>query len=346
VTALESIPSHWSTEVSPERPPRREEVKLYFDYKSPFAFLAAEPAFALSERFAVELRWIPFLLRIKGKGERSQYSEWKARYSYMDARRWANRRGGFPIKGPLKVYDSSPALVGGLFARRRGFFRPYSIEVYSRFFERQLEIDRAEEIARLITALGHPGEDYLRYLGEEGRGDLDRCIEEAHGDRIFGVPIFLFRGEPFWGHDRIPLLEERLTACGLRLPGAEAPGRDALPDTTAPRPDCRVLPREGSPRMITVFRSRLRPEHAGEFGELASRMLELARSMPGFLSYEVFTSEDGGRCSIIEFDSAEHLRAWREHPEHRRAQQIGRERFYEEYDLQVGEVARESRFKR
>ena len=38
---------------------RREELKLYFDYKSPFAFVAMQPAFALPERFAVALRWIP-----------------------------------------------------------------------------------------------------------------------------------------------------------------------------------------------------------------------------------------------------------------------------------------------
>ena len=37
----------------------RKELKLYFDYKSPFAFLAMEPAFTLCQRFAVELRWIP-----------------------------------------------------------------------------------------------------------------------------------------------------------------------------------------------------------------------------------------------------------------------------------------------
>jgi hypothetical protein len=54
----------------------------------------------------------------KGKGERSIYSEHKARYSYMDARSWANRRGGFHIMGSLKVYDSTPALIGGLFAVR------------------------------------------------------------------------------------------------------------------------------------------------------------------------------------------------------------------------------------
>jgi 2-hydroxychromene-2-carboxylate isomerase len=193
-----------------------EVVKLYFDYKSPFAFLASEPAFALPERYAIELRWIPFLLRIKGRGERSQYSDWKAQYSYMDARRWANKRGGFPIKGPLKVYDSTPALIGGFFAQRGGFFRAYTEQVYARFFRRELEIDLPEQVAALIAELGYSAADYRSYFAGEGPAALETCIDEAHGDEIFGVPIFVFRGERFWGHDRMPLLEERLVEHGLR----------------------------------------------------------------------------------------------------------------------------------
>jgi 2-hydroxychromene-2-carboxylate isomerase len=193
-----------------------EEIKLYFDYKSPFAYLAAEPAFALPERFAVALRWIPFLLRIKGAGQRSVYSDWKAQYSYMDARRWANRRGGFPIKGPLKVYDSTAALIGGLFAQRAGCFRPYTEQVYARFFRRELEIDLPEQIAALFDELGHSGADYRTYLAGTGPAALEACIAEAHSDQIFGVPIFVFRGERFWGHDRMPLLEERLSDAGAQ----------------------------------------------------------------------------------------------------------------------------------
>ena len=192
-----------------------EEVKLYFDYKSPFAFLAAEPAFALPTRFAVTVRWIPFLLRLKGPGQRSQYSDWKAQYSYMDARRWANRRGGFPIKGPLKIYDSTPALIGALFAQRTGFFERYTLETYARFFRRELEIDQADAVAGLIDALGQDAAAYRAFLAGGGPAELDACIDEAHADQIFGVPIFLFRGERFWGHDRLPLLEERLTAASL-----------------------------------------------------------------------------------------------------------------------------------
>ena len=195
-----------------------EPLKLYYDYKSPFAYLAAEPAFTLPERFAIELRWIPFQLRLKGKGERSQYSEWKAVYSYLDARRWANRRGGFKIRGPKKVYDSRPALIGGLFAGRTGCFRDYTLATYARFFDHRLELDLPEQIATCFDEwLGAGGAArYLAYYEDEGARDFDAAMEEAHADHVFGVPLFFFRGEPFWGHDRMPLLEERLGEAGLR----------------------------------------------------------------------------------------------------------------------------------
>ena len=98
--------------------------------------------------------------------------------------------------------------------------------------------------------------------------------------------------------------------------------------------------------VIAVFRSRLRSEHADDFQQLADRMLELAQSMPGFISYKHYNADDGERVSIIEFESAEQIRAWREHPEHRRAQEIGREKYYEEYSLHVSEPLRESHFRR
>ena len=43
---------------------------MYSDYKSPYAFLAFEPAYALEERYNVRIKWRPFQLRLKGKGQR------------------------------------------------------------------------------------------------------------------------------------------------------------------------------------------------------------------------------------------------------------------------------------
>jgi len=88
----------------------KREVKMYSDYKSPFAYLAFDPAFELEKRFQIRIRWIPFQLRIKGKGERSLYSEHKARYSYLDARRWAKPRG-LVIRGPMHGREHAYVLV-------------------------------------------------------------------------------------------------------------------------------------------------------------------------------------------------------------------------------------------
>jgi len=195
----------------------RREIKMYSDYKSPFAYLAFDPAFALEERYRVRLRWIPFQLRIKGKGERSTYSEYKAKYSYLDARRWAKPRG-LVIRGPLKVYDTTPALIGGLFAATQGRLLDYSRKAYELFFRRELEADRPDAVAALIASLGMSAEQYREYLGGPGLRAYEQAQDEAAADHIFGVPIFLLDGEPFWGHDRLPILEQRLAEDGLALP--------------------------------------------------------------------------------------------------------------------------------
>jgi 2-hydroxychromene-2-carboxylate isomerase len=194
-----------------------KELKMYSDYKSPYAFLAFDPAFELENRFKVSVRWKPFQLRIKGSGQRSAYSEYKVKYSYMDARRWANKRGGIMLKGPLKIYDTVPALIGGLFAERHGKLREYSRIAFGRFFRREFEADRPDEVSALVASLGLSEEAYREYLAGEGQLAYEHIQEEAAADHIFGVPMFVFEGEQFRGYDRMGLLEERLAEAGLKL---------------------------------------------------------------------------------------------------------------------------------
>jgi hypothetical protein len=67
----------------PEQAGEKAELKMYSDFKSPYAYLAFDPGMTLGQRFDVRVRWIPFQLRVKGKGERSVYSEYKVKYSYI-----------------------------------------------------------------------------------------------------------------------------------------------------------------------------------------------------------------------------------------------------------------------
>jgi heme-degrading monooxygenase HmoA len=101
------------------------------------------------------------------------------------------------------------------------------------------------------------------------------------------------------------------------------------------------MPPDSPPPIVTVFRSRLRPDaEAHGYRELAVRMEARARAMPGFVDFKSFTADDGERVSIITFDSLDHLAAWRDDPEHRAAQQRGRTEFYEEYSVSVCEQRR------
>jgi heme-degrading monooxygenase HmoA len=95
--------------------------------------------------------------------------------------------------------------------------------------------------------------------------------------------------------------------------------------------------------MVTVFRSRLRPETAVEYTEWAARMDALAVAMPGYISHKGFTAEDGERVTIVEFESDDAQQVWSRHPEHIQAKIKGKKEFYSEYRIQVCSVVRDSR---
>ena len=99
-------------------------------------------------------------------------------------------------------------------------------------------------------------------------------------------------------------------------------------------------------QVVTVFRSRLRVEAKPAYADDAPRILELARSMPGFVDAKGFAADDGERVTLVTFaDRASH-EAWRDHPEHRAAQRRGIDGYYAAYSIQVGETSYASSFAR
>jgi heme-degrading monooxygenase HmoA len=102
----------------------------------------------------------------------------------------------------------------------------------------------------------------------------------------------------------------------------------------------------GSGPVVTVFRSTLRPDAVEEYEVVSARMVALARTMPGLLDYKTFASDDGERVTLVTFASIDEHQAWRNHPEHRQAQRLGRERFYDTYAIQVCTSVTENRFGR
>jgi 2-hydroxychromene-2-carboxylate isomerase len=190
-----------------------KEVTLYIDYKSPYAYLAKDPAYQLERELGLRLNWLPYTLYIPdflGTVEERNDHQWRRiRYSYMDARRLANRRK-ITVRGPQKIFDSSIASIGMLYAQRHGVFRKYNDLVFVRFWKRELEIENPEVIAAVLKESGADAAGFTEFLAHEGRVEHDRIAREAEALGVFGVPMFVYDGELFWGGDRMWLLRERL----------------------------------------------------------------------------------------------------------------------------------------
>ena len=96
--------------------------------------------------------------------------------------------------------------------------------------------------------------------------------------------------------------------------------------------------------LVTVFRSRLKPENQQDYYAWAARMSALAKTMPGYISHKSFTAEDGERVTIVEFADEQSQRVWATNLQHVEAKKKGRTDFYTEYKLQICTVVRETAF--
>lgn len=204
----------------------RQTIKVYSDYKSPYAYLAKDLAYDLERETGVVLDWLPYTLdipaylgqaRVDSTGavieENRNAHQWRrVKYSYMDCRREANLRG-LTIRGTQKIWDSSLANIGMLFAKRQGVFRAYHDRVFERFWRRALDIEDGRVIAAVLAECGAEAAGFDAYASGEGRSQLALIQSEAEAAGVFGVPSFLFaNGDLYWGREHLPRIKELLQA--------------------------------------------------------------------------------------------------------------------------------------
>jgi len=193
-------------------------VVLWSDYVSPYAYVAKASAYALEDDYQIALQWRPYTLDVAsymGSVEQRDPHHWRrVRYSYMDARRFANKQG-LTLMGPKKIYYARPANAAMLYAQRHGVFRAYNDLAFDRFWRRAVDPEKIDEVEALLAEAGAPA-GFAAFLAGDGGAAHDRLREEAEAAGVFGVPTFVFEGELFWGGDRIDLLRERLDEKGVK----------------------------------------------------------------------------------------------------------------------------------
>jgi heme-degrading monooxygenase HmoA len=98
--------------------------------------------------------------------------------------------------------------------------------------------------------------------------------------------------------------------------------------------------------IVAVFRIRMKPEaDVKDYWARVSKLVPLAQAIPGFVSVSNYSSEDGERLAIVEFETEEALAQWQQNPEHLIAQELGRTTFYSDLKVQICRTIREYGFK-
>jgi 2-hydroxychromene-2-carboxylate isomerase len=200
-------------------------VVVYSDYKSPYAYLAKDLVYGLARDCAVKIDWLPYTLDIPSylgsaeldasdklvAAERNAHQWRRVRYSYMDCRREANKRG-LVILGTRKIWDSTLAAIGMLWAKRQGegVLTAYHDRVFERFWRRELDIEDKAAIAAVLAEVGADIAGFDDYAASAGRKEREAVQAAAEEAGVFGVPSFLVDGELYWGREHLPAIRERL----------------------------------------------------------------------------------------------------------------------------------------
>jgi 2-hydroxychromene-2-carboxylate isomerase len=213
--------------------PEKRTVTVYIDYKSPYAYLAKDLVYQLERDFSVHIDWLPYVLDIPSflgsarldelgrviEESRNAHQWRRVRYSYMDCRRQAKKRG-LVIRGPQKIWDSTLAACGLLYAKREGdpVLRHYHDITFARFWKRELDIEDRAVIEAVLVEAGADTAGLAHYLAGEGPREVDRISRAAEEIGIFGVPSFVVDGEQFWGREHLPDIRDMLGAVSLASP--------------------------------------------------------------------------------------------------------------------------------
>jgi len=193
-------------------------LAVYIDLKSPYAYLAIDPTRAMARAAGVAIDWRPFTLDIPsylgsakldatGKGveaSRRTPEQWSGvRYSYMDARRYANLTGK-TIRGTVKIWDSSLAGISMLWAKRQGRLDAYLDAVYPPFWRRELDIEDVAVLEASLRVAGVDATGFRAFVAGPGRAEHDALNEAAFAAGVFGVPTYLAGDEMWFGREHLP----------------------------------------------------------------------------------------------------------------------------------------------
>jgi 2-hydroxychromene-2-carboxylate isomerase len=196
-------------------------IDFYFDFASPYGYIASHKIDALAARHGREATWRPFLLGAAFKvtgGSAPVAFPLKGDYFIRDFARSA-RYHGVPYRYPSKFPISSVAPTRAFYwlnATDPGRARDLARALYAAYFTEDVDISEAEKMIQAAAKAGFRADEVRAGINDQAVKDLTKAeVEKAIAAGAFGSPYIVIDGEPFWGADRLDQVEKWLATGGF-----------------------------------------------------------------------------------------------------------------------------------
>ncbi len=197
-----------------------EPIEFYFDFSSPYGYLAAQRIDEIGERYGREVAWKPFLLGAVFKTTRSEPLlgiPMKGDYARIDLPRVA-RLMGVPFALPSPFPFMSVAACRAFYwlsDKDRARAKALAKAIIDASFGEGRDMSGAAAVLETAGSLGvDPGQLGAALQDPAVKDRLRAEVDEGIEKGVCGSPFVLVDGEPFWGHDRLDHVEKWLETGG------------------------------------------------------------------------------------------------------------------------------------
>ena len=192
-----------------------QQVEFFFDYGSPFSYLADTQLAALEQRTGATVVYRPMLLGavLKETGNASPITvPAKGRYMGVELHRWAGRYGVPFAANKFFPINTMRLMRGAVAAQHAECFAEYHRAIYPAFWVDSANLGEPGVIRAVLDKAGLNADFILARIEKpDVKEQLRLNTEEAVRRGVFGAPTFFVGGEMFWGNDRLTFVEEALT---------------------------------------------------------------------------------------------------------------------------------------